>query len=70
MTSFKQWVHGLAAAVIGGGASAVTVVIVAPDQFNLFDPAALNRLISVVGVSALVSAALYLKQSPLPPEDK
>lgn len=65
--TFKQWLHGLGAAIIGGAASAVTVVIVAPDQFNIYDPAALDRLGSVILVSALVSAALYLKQSPLPP---
>lgn len=65
--SVKMWLHGLGAALIGGAASAVTVTLVAPDQFNLFDPVALQRLVSVVGVSAIVSAAAYLKQSPLPP---
>lgn len=67
--TFRQWVHGLAAAIIGGAASAVTVAIAAPDQFNIYDQEALARLGSVVLVSALVSAALYLKQSPLPPGD-
>jgi hypothetical protein len=64
--NWKVWLHGLISAVIGGAAAAVTTMIVAPDQFNLFDPTARQRLLAVILVSAILSAAAYLKQSPLP----
>jgi hypothetical protein len=70
----SAWLHGLMAALIGGGASAVTSVIVlpgsAPGAFNF--GAQLVPLLKNAGemflVSGLLSAFLYLKQSPLPPE--
>lgn len=66
--SWKNWLHSLVAACIGGAANAVTLVIVAPDQFNINDAAAVERLVSVVAVNALISVAMFLKQSPLPPD--
>lgn len=62
----KAWLHGLGSAVIGGAASAVTVVIVDPATFNLSTGGL--KLLSVLAVSGIISAALYLKQSPLPPD--
>lgn len=62
--NLKTWAHGLAAAVIGGAANAVTVMIVDPINFNL--AGGLVKLGQVALVSAIVSAALYLKQSPIP----
>jgi hypothetical protein len=62
--NWKLWLKGLISAVIGGAANAVTVMIVAPDQFNL--QTGLPKLGAVCLVSAIVAAALYLKQSPLP----
>jgi hypothetical protein len=64
--STKAWAHGLGAAIIGGGANAVTVIILDPLKFNLQD--GWKNLLAAVFVSAIVSACLYLKQSPLPPE--
>ena len=64
MDKFKQWIKGLASAVIGAAANSITVMIAAPDQFNLED--GLPKLLSVSAVSAIVAAALYLQQSPLP----
>lgn len=64
--TWKHWLHGLFGAAIGGGANAVTTMIIAPAQFNLQEGFR-NVLMSAV-VSSIVSAALYLKQSPLPPE--
>lgn len=58
------WLKGLISAVIGGAANSVTTMIVAPDDFNLQN--GIGKLGTVAGVSALVSAAMYLKASPLP----
>jgi hypothetical protein len=60
----KVWLKGLLAANIGGAANGITVVIVAPETFNLHD--GIFKLLSVMASSAIVSGALYLKQSPLP----
>ena len=60
----RTWLHSLIAAAIGGGANAITVVIVDPVNFNF--TTGLGKVLSVAGVSALVSVALFLKQSPLP----
>lgn len=65
--SWAQWGKGLVAAVIGGGANAVTNVIVAPEVFNMGE--GLGKLLAAAGVSALFAAALYLKQSPLPKDE-
>jgi hypothetical protein len=58
------WLKGLLAAVIGGAANSVAVMIADPQSFNFNDGAA--RLGIVAAVSAVFSAAFYLKQSPLP----
>jgi hypothetical protein len=64
MKNWENWLKGLMAAVIGGAANAVTTVIVAPETFNF--QGGLGKLGAVSGASALVSAAMYLKQSPIP----
>lgn len=58
------WLHGLAAAAISSAANGVAVVIAAPESFNLHEGR--DRLIAVCVVFAIVGAASYLKQSPLP----
>ncbi len=58
------WLKGLASAVVGGAANSITVMIAAPDQFNLAE--GWKNLISVCAVSMIVAAAMYLKASPLP----
>lgn len=68
------WLHGLFAALIGGGASAVTSGIVLPG----LSPSAYNfqgqifplfkAMAAMFIVNGLFSAFLYLKQSPLPAE--
>ena len=60
----RVWLEGLAAALIGGGANAVTVIVVDPLAFNLGE--GLPKLLQVVAVGAIVAAAAYLKQSPIP----
>jgi len=59
------WARGLFAALIGGASNGVAVVIVDPTTFNLFQGGA-KKLGGVCLVFAIVSAALYLKEHPLP----
>jgi hypothetical protein len=65
MNTFLKWLYGLASAAIGAAANGVTATIVAPESFNFTGPG-LAKLGTLCGVSALVAAAMYLKQSPLP----
>lgn len=67
MGKYTHWLKGLASAAISGAANGITVLIVAPDTFNLQE--GVGRLGSVCVVGAIVGAAMYLKQSPLPVED-
>jgi type IV secretory pathway TrbL component len=61
MGDWKVWVKGIAAAVIGGAASAFAAALGTPAVLS--DTRSLLRT-SVVG--AALSAAAYLKKSPLP----
>lgn len=70
----STWLHGLAAAFIAGGASAVTTGFMAPA----FAPNDLSfgghpwKLLGMMGtmfiVTGVMGAAAYLKQSPVPVE--
>lgn len=70
----RKWLHGLVAAIIGGGAGAVTSGLTsmgfAPDKFNLSDVNGIFRLLGLVGanfiVSGIFSMMFYLRQAPLP----
>ena len=70
-----RWAHGLVASFIGGGAGAVTAGItasmLAPGQFNLHETDAVWNMFKLMywtfGLNGMLSAFLYLKQSPLPP---
>lgn len=70
----KQWVHGLFAAIIGGGASAVTagvtVSAIRPDTFNFAGQVwpTLELMTALFIVNGFIAAFAYLKQSPLPAE--
>ena len=68
MGEWQIWVKGIVSAAIGGGSTAVTTMIVAPQDFNLGD--GLSKVGAVAAVSAIVAVANYLKQSPLPGESK
>lgn len=61
---WKTWAKGLFSAAIGGAANSITVMVIDPLQFNFND--GLGKLAAVAGISAVVSAAMYLKSSPLP----
>lgn len=64
--TWKHWLHGLIGAAVGGGANAITVIILDPIKFNLQE--GWQNLLMAVVVSGILSGALYLKQSPVPPE--
>ncbi len=65
----RVYFHGLTAAAIAGAANSITVMVVDPVQFNLFQGGA-TKLCSVAIVSAIVSIAIYLREHPLPaPQD-
>ncbi len=64
MNTTRVWIEGLVAALVGGAANAVTVIVVDPLNFNLGE--GLPKLLQVVTVGAIVAAAAFLKQSPIP----
>jgi hypothetical protein len=65
MKSLATWLKGLIAAVVSAAANVTTLAIADPQHF---DPskAGWHDLGTLVVVSAVVGAALYLKQSPVP----
>jgi len=74
MHRLEVWAKGLLAAAIAGGANGVitgfAAVGIDPGHFNL--QAGLKSTLAIAAVSAIMSAligaAAYLKQSPLPSE--
>ena len=66
LTDWNWWLRGLIGAVIGGAANAITIMVVDPTGFNFTTGG--KKLCTFTAVSAIVSAALYLKQQPVPPE--
>lgn len=66
---WETWMYGLGAALIGGGSGAIATGVAQA----VTDPghADLRHLLALMGtsfaVAGLLSAAAYLKQSPLPP---
>lgn len=63
MKTFCLWIKGLISAAIGGAANSITVMVIDPQNYNLSE--GIGKLGTVAGVGALVSAAMYLKSSPL-----
>lgn len=66
-TPLRVWLRGLIAAAVSAASNAVTVMIVEPQHFNMQD--GLGKVGQVALVSAIVGAALYLKQHPVPDEE-
>lgn len=67
MKNVLHWLKGLVGALIGGAANSITVMVVDPVNFNL--EGGIKKLGVIAAVGAIMSAAMYLKQSPVP-EDK
>jgi len=76
-TSTQKWIYGLGAAAISGGSSSVvsglTSMGIAPDKFNMNSTSGMIHLFAMMlanfAISGFLGTMLYLKQSPLPPED-
>lgn len=58
------WLHGLAAALIGGAVNSLSVILVDPVEFNF--STGLGKVASLAGAGALIGVIAYLKKSPLP----
>lgn len=65
MNSWKVWLHGLAAAFIGAGATAAAGALGLPSVFN-FSHEGLINFAKVCIIPAAFNAASYLSQSPVP----
>lgn len=63
--NWRLWSRGLFAAIINTIANGIVVIVVDPTTFNLFQGGA-KKLGMVALVSALLGAALYLKEHPDP----
>lgn len=63
---WRNWLRGLVGAMIGGAASSITVIVVAPETFNFDD--GFKKLCQVATISAIYHAALFLKTNPIPNE--
>jgi hypothetical protein len=61
--TIAPWLKGLLAAVIGGLSNAIVLMVVDPSSMTNSE---WPKLATVAAWSALLSVALYLKQSPLP----
>jgi hypothetical protein len=68
----REWIHGLISAFVGGlsgaASSGITLLIVAPNEFNLGEK--LAHTVTAVGILSLLTGAqvafAYLKNSPTP----
>jgi hypothetical protein len=67
---WQNWLRGLWAAVIGGGANAVVNAVglnmADPNHFNAQSSDFLKVIGTMFGSSAALAFFMYLKQSPLP----
>jgi len=62
----RAWLHGLAAAALGGIYTALSAALAAPQAFDLTSHAGLVSAVKLALISGAKDAVLYLKQSPLP----
>ncbi|MDE3178917.1 MAG: hypothetical protein KGM47_10110 [Acidobacteriota bacterium] len=63
---WQVWLKGLAAAVISSAANSVSVLLADPSHFSPGAAGGFRNLGIIALISAIVGAALYLKQSPVP----
>lgn len=66
MGSFKQWVHGIAAAFVGGASTAGYTILLAPQTFNFNTKEGLIKLGQAALLGGVVPTLAYLKQFPTP----
>lgn len=65
--NWKTWLKGLVAAVVGGTASSVGVVIADPKYMSGEGYAVVAK---VAAIGALTHLVLYLQKSPIPPDSQ
>jgi hypothetical protein len=71
--TFERWLYGLLEGVIAGVATTVASVfgVAAANGAGVkVDALDLDQIVTVAVSAALVSAAMYLKKSPLPARDE
>lgn len=66
-----DWIYGLTAAVITGGASSVasgfSLIVVAPDQFNMVHPGLLIKsMLTMFFVNGMLAGFSFLRNKPVP----
>lgn len=64
INSWREWLKSLIHATISGGAAAISTSAVAPETFNF--GAGLNKLLFVIGFSAVISMSKFLAVNPFP----
>jgi len=64
VNSWREWLKSLIHAAISGGTAAISTSIVAPETFNFGE--GLGKLLSVSGISAIVSMSKFLSTNPFP----
>lgn len=69
LRAWRRWGHGVIGAAINSAAGGVALVIVDPQDFNLFGGGAV-QLGKVMVALALVGAALYIKEHQVPLDDE
>lgn len=73
----KLWLHGLGAALIGGGSGAVSAVfgvnLIDPKDWNLNSLAGFGHMCSLMAVVFVINGAItafaWLSKNPVPPLD-
>ncbi|MGH9406350.1 MAG: hypothetical protein ACRD3D_11015 [Terriglobia bacterium] len=66
MGDWRVWLKGLFAAIVSSAANSISALVADPRHFSPGVTGGLRNLGIVALVSAIVGAALYLKQSPVP----
>lgn len=66
--TIKKWTLGLIGAAINSAASAISVVIADPHDFNPLE-GGIKKLAAVMITSAIVGAGLYIRQHPVVLDD-
>lgn len=68
ITNWRVWRRGLMGAFVGGLGNGITVIALKPEDFNFAE--GWTSLWQFSLISAIISAGLYLKQAPVPPEEE
>jgi glycerol-3-phosphate acyltransferase PlsY len=68
---WENWMYGVFAGFIGGGATAVTsgvtLNMVDPKDFNVYTSKFYVMVAAIFAANGLMSMFMFLKQNPLPP---